>query len=606
MIWNICFALAALVPIVAGVLLLLNKKRGVFAGARLNPFFTMAGALFLSATALFFPMEFDSFSGEGARILQTVLISVHDTIGIFIVDASYEFVAENMNGIGPMLQPVYSSLMAIYFVLAPMFTFGFILSFFKNASAHLLLLLERNRDVYVFSELNERALVLARDLKKNDRRRAIVFCEVFDSEDERSHELINGAKAIGAILFKKDVLGINVSPETKLGALYFFIIGEDPSENVNQSLSLIRDYGNAENSHLYLFSDTVTGELLLSNGKQYKMKIRRVNEPLSLIQRELYDHPTALFDNAVTTPEGEKLISAVIVGLDGCGAEMLKTLTWYCQMDGYKLHIDAFDSSEDAYSALAYQCPEIMSERYNGVSVKGEAYYRVNVHSGISVGTEEFAREISALKQATYVLVSLGDDDLNVETAVALRMFFERMGIKPVIRAVVHSSQLSRYLEGLTNYRGKEYGIELIGDLESSYSESVILHSAIEREALSIHCDGYGGKEADFYAYEYNYRSSIASALHNRVRRALNIPGAGKSEDEMTPAELESIMALEHCRWNAYMRSIGYIFSGSEDPKSRNDLAKMHHNLVCFDKLSEADKNKDRTVGTVDTDEKNG
>ncbi len=604
MIWNICFILAAVIPIAAGVLLIVNKLRNDHRGRGLNPFFTMAAAVFLSATVLFFPMELDAFSGEPARILQTLLISVHDTIGIFIVDATYEFVAENMNGIGPLLQPVYSSLMAIYFVLAPMLTFGFILSFFKNASAHLMLLLQRNRDVYVFSELNERALVLARDLKKNDRRRTIVFCDVFDSEDERSHELIEGAKDIGAVMFKKDVLGVNFSPETKKGALYFFIIGEDTTENVNQSLSLIRDYGNVENSHLYLFSDTVTGELLLSNGKHYKMKIRRVNENLSLIQRELYDDPTALFDNAIPTEDGDKLISAVIVGLGGYGTEMLKTLTWYCQMDGYKLQIDAFDRSDDAADVLAYQCPEIMSEEYNGVSVKGEAYYKVNVHGGISVGTAEFAKEISKLKGASFVLVSLGDDNLNVETAVGLRMLFERIGAKPIIRAVVHSTRLCKYLDGLTNYRGKEYGIELIGDLESSYSESVILHSAIEREALSIHCDGYGGDAADFFAYEYNYRSSVASALHNRVRRALDIPGANKAPEKLTEAEAESLMVLEHCRWNAYMRSSGYIFSGSEDPSSRNDLAKMHHNLVCFSKLNEDDKNKDRTVGTVDTNTK--
>jgi len=47
------------------------------------------------------------------------------------------------------------------------------------------------------------------------------------------------------------------------------------------------------------------------------------------------------------------------------------------------------------------------------------------------------------------------------------------------------------------------------------------------------------------------------------------------------------------------MRSIGYVYSGSEDPSTRNDLAKMHHNLVCFDRLTQEDKDKDKYVGNV-------
>lgn len=50
---------------------------------------------------------------------------------------------------------------------------------------------------------------------------------------------------------------------------------------------------------------------------------------------------------------------------------------------------------------------------------------------------------------------------------------------------------------------------------------------------------------------------------------------------------------LEHKGWNAYMRSIGYSYSGSTDKASRNDRARLHHDLVCFDDLSEAEKRKD-------------
>ena len=46
------------------------------------------------------------------------------------------------------------------------------------------------------------------------------------------------------------------------------------------------------------------------------------------------------------------------------------------------------------------------------------------------------------------------------------------------------------------------------------------------------------------------------------------------------------------------MRAEGYVYSGSKDKKSRNDLAKMHHDLVDYSALSEEDKRKDSSVGT--------
>ena len=46
------------------------------------------------------------------------------------------------------------------------------------------------------------------------------------------------------------------------------------------------------------------------------------------------------------------------------------------------------------------------------------------------------------------------------------------------------------------------------------------------------------------------------------------------------------------------MRSEGYVFSGSKEKSSRNDLAKMHHDLVDFSSLTEEEKRKDSKVGT--------
>ena len=50
----------------------------------------------------------------------------------------------------------------------------------------------------------------------------------------------------------------------------------------------------------------------------------------------------------------------------------------------------------------------------------------------------------------------------------------------------------------------------------------------------------------------------------------------------------------------AYVRSEGYVYSGSADPASRNDLGRLHPDLVPYEALSGQEKEKDkRTAGAI-------
>ena len=100
------------------------------------------------------------------------------------------------------------------------------------------------------------------------------------------------------------------------------------------------------------------------------------------------------------------------------------------------------------------------------------------------------------------------------------------------------------------------------------------------------------------FAYEYNYRSSIASAIHMKARVQCGIPGADKRTEELTDEERDVIEVLEHRCWNAYMRAEGYVFSSSKDKSSRNDLGKMHHDPVAFSSLGDEETRKDSMIGT--------
>lgn len=594
--WVIGFLASIGILVLTAVVSILMNGIYVAKKRTFNVFRSLFAGVFLATLVMFFTLHCAADQAGPMGIWWSFLVSVFHAMQVFTIGCDFEVVKDGISSCPQWLGMAYQAWAATLYVVAPIFTFGFVLSLFKNISAYLHLFMAHFKDLYVFSELNEKSLILAGDIKKNNQKAAIVFTDVFDDNAESTCELIEAAKKIGAICFEKDVLAIDFRKHSHRTALFFFTIGRDETENLNQSLKLIENYKNRADTHVYIFSTGIESELLLTSVDKGTIKVRRINDVQALVNRVLYERGNILFDSAKETEDGSKHICAVVIGMGKHGTAMLKALTWFGQMDGYKLEIHAFDQDPLAQEKFTAMAPELMSPAYNGIDVPGEAQYRITIHSGVQVGTITFADEISKITNATYVIVALGNDDINIKTAVDLRMYFERMKIHPVIQSIVYNSQQKRALEGICNYRGQAYDIEFIGDLESSYTQDVIIDSELEEEALRRHLKW--GEEEEFWTYQYNYCSSVASAIHMRARIRCGIPGAAKKEEELTEKERDTIETLEHRRWNAYMRAEGYVYSGSKDKKSRNDLAKMHHDLVDYSALSESEKRKDSKVGT--------
>lgn len=595
--WLACFSVSiGIVAFVAIVSAIVGRTKTA-KKHKFSVFKAVFASVFVATVVMFLPIHASSAGDGVSGFWQLIALSFFNSMQVFSIDCGFDLVQDAMQNCNPeWLDSAYQVWAATIFVVAPILTFGFVLSLFKNLSAAVKYICVYFKDVYVFSELNQRSLALASDIKSRNKKAQIVFTDVFESNEEEAYELAEEARKIDAICFKKDILVVNFKRHSPKRAIYFFAIGTNETENLNQSLKLIESYKNRENTHVYVFSIKIESELLLNCLDKGKVKVRRVNEVLSLVNRVLYDNGDMIFKSAREMPDGSKRISAVVIGLGNHGTEMVKALTWFGQMDGYSLKINAFDRNPLAEKKFIALAPELMSPEYNGVIVEGEAQYEISVRGDIDVETVTFAEEIAKIDDATYVLVALGNDDININTAVTLRMYFERMKIHPIIQAIVYNTQQKKALDGLKNYRGQVYDIDFIGDMESSYTEDVIIDSELEDAALQRHLKW--GTEEEFWTYEYNYRSSMASAIHMKARIACGIPGADKREDELTEEERDIIETLEHRRWNAYMRAEGYVYSKSKDKASRNDLAKMHHNLVDFSSLGDEDKRKDSSVGT--------
>lgn len=588
---EICFWLSLALLAAGGICAFWLSKLPYRSGQLLTPLNVLPVAVALSSGVLFFPVYYAQDLGW----FKTILMCVHTVMRLFVLDGDFLIIQEFMPRAGALVT-AYSCLAAVLYVLAPVLTFGFILSFFKDLTAYRDLYMSVGSDLYVFSELNERSLTLATSVKKNNRKNRIVFTDVFESEDETVYELREKARELKAICFKKDITNINWTPGSGKRRVCLFTIGDNVEENLEQSVYLVNRYGQRKNFNLYVFSSSIESEMLFSSVSGEGMHVRRVDPVRVRIDHLLYETGGELFANAIPGPNGERQIRAVLLGLGAHGTEILKGLSWMGQMDGFHMEIHAFDKDPLALEKFTAQCPELMAPERNGTREPGEAHYDIHIHSGVDVDTLQFQEQFRALGPVTFAFISMGGDSVNIRNAVQMRLLSERKGDHPAIQAIVYTSGKKKYLEAVTDYRGHSYDIRFVGDLRSTYSLETMVDSALYKEALQRHLKW--GNERDFWAYEFNFHSSVAAAIHLKMRKAVGIPWANKAEEDLTLEERDELEVLEHQRWNAYMRSEGYCYSGAPDKATRNDLAKLHHDLIPFAHLTEEEKRKDSRAGT--------
>lgn len=632
------FALTIIYAVYSGVRP--YKKRSIF-----KSFYLIFAGVFLSSMSAFIPMYLPVFNGDLHSYITVVLSSAHNAIRLYIVDCDMSFVLEQTEHLPDLFRSWYRIYMNALMVISPVLTVSAVLSFFASISTFIRYVTHFFRNAYVFTELNEESLALANSLKESDPSCSIAFTDVFKKDDEASYEMIEKAKELKALLFKNDVTVVNFRIHSKAKKLYFFITGKNVSENMNQVITLASPHGKRAkgadgrasgydyprgDTRIYVFAAGFGTEQSLSAISTKYIKIRRVNEIQSMIYNLLNTHGMDVFDSAKETgrmlpnmatggEDPEKLISALIVGMGLHGTEMVKALSWFCQMHPYRLEINAFDIDENAASAFMsgypelFDCnppeldPEDKTLYHNGdFTTVGEAHYRISVFGGVDTRLSEFDRMISKLTDTTYVLVSLGSDELNINISTKLRILFRRMGIDPIIHTIVYNSNSYEALKNGRTSSGDSYRITPFGDISATYTVESILNSHLESKALGRHMkyiyhlieeQGKTGKERDemiareeetFWKYDYNYRSSIASVLHSEFKARCGSPGSEKAPSERTEKEKEFYRYLEHQRWNAYVRSEGYVYA----PK-RDKLAKTHHLLIPFYDLPYSEQIKD-------------
>lgn len=577
-LWIFSFTVSLLLLIIGATGFFLSG-RVIRAGKKINAFYWLAIAVFLSAVVMFLPIYGDIFLEEPLRGLKTFILSIHNTVRLFVVDSDFDIILDHTGMLPVAFCTAYRVLCAVLFLGCPLLTFSLVLTFFQRVLSHWALRFRKVDRYYIFSELNEEALALAKSLEgKQNERYLSIFCEVGEETD---YEIKNRVKELGGVCLEEDITSIKLRRDVKKS--YFFIAAED-DKNLDQAIAVCEQEKTHQDVDAYVFAESAKSELVLNAVDKGNVRVRRIAVPRALIYRALYEQGSDLFAGA--RDEGDKKrISAVVVGLGAYGWEMAKALVWACQMYGYEFELHCFDEDVRQEHRFNVECPELISCSKGENPADPISKYDLHIYAGEKNYSAAWFAHMEKIAP-TFIFIDQGKEGDNLQMAIDLRTYFAGKGLSPKIQTIAENSDEIALLGKAKNFKGQEYNISFIGDTKSCYSMEVILNSEVEQAGLIRHLAW--GKEEEFWNYSYNYTSSIASAIHKKLRIACGVPGADKAPADRTEEEKDIIRRQEHDRWNAFMRTEGYSYA-----PVRNDLAKKHTLLVPFDDLPPKEQKKD-------------
>jgi len=463
-----------------------------------------------------------------------------------------------------------------------------------------------------------------------------------DAENEKSSELLERLKAIGCLCIKEDVLNLTVRARR---GLTYVLSDKDMIKNLSVALKLTKRFAEKPKkylkhpNHVYVFSDMDEAEELLSeecknlseivsqltqnikgkkkSTKYYLPYIVPVKEYKNAVYDLLYSVP--LYTPLIGT--NRKELNVTILGSGKIGTEVFYAVYWCGQMLDIKLNITvvsldavtAFKNrlnrcNQDILRSTKYDNPycsialiscdleQISYEELLGMNLKTKSDgYTIDPYGDIC----------DAVHKTDYYIVALGSDQRNINTVSLLRRALERSKLKGecaedkqiMIAVSIYDDTVSE----LMNYEDKDSKLRIrsFASFSTRFSYQNVINGKLMGGAQRI-SDAYDSLTAKYVpesmekiygeknkAFDYyKYWSNVARQLHQKyVMFSVGIHdanGINSYIDKLRDDELcDKLAWLEHRRWNAHLRTMGYIYFDTEKTFKGK---KVHPCLVDIDK----------------------
>ena len=379
----------------------------------------------LAAWFLIFPAVLSEEPGFSLFVyLKSILLTCLNVLLIFSGNGYYEVEIAGSQWFGNL----YSVVLSLVNLCVMISLIGFVVEFLGDFFENILFDLKKYKKIYLFSELNEKTLFIARSVTESNhflKKKEVI---VFAGEDYSSSQK-NPGKKTGAFFtdmsFERSVKKMLKNAET----VDIFIFGESESDNLTKlnEFSEIKIRPSMANSRVYVeLSDTpwdIYGDFVDSNGlSKDKVIVNLLNTDENFILNDLFQH--SVFENSFYDEEkGRDIVEALVVGASNKSIEMVRTLLYLCQMPGYELHLTVLDAGEGR-EAFRQIVPEIREF----ADVEGESIYTFRYIENVNFSTLEFEETVTKnCPQFTFAFVDVNEEKTNINLALRLDKLRYRM-----------------------------------------------------------------------------------------------------------------------------------------------------------------------------------
>ena len=576
-ILSICAILTLLIFAVGVVLVILNRKD-------LKRVVRVLGVcVFLMLMSAIYP----SFAEEAYAIGLTLF----ESMCAMLLNANLGELLENFNSFNVAYIGIYKTVLLVLLIIAPLFTVGITLSFFSEKFVRLIYRIRSEfRDTYLFSAINERTLCIAEDVAETDRKVVIAFA-LRISEDDIDAESLARIKKIGAYLINDDITQIKHSLRHTRN---YYLLDTNDSENLEAGLRIYQRYNKerTDKVNMWLYTKNEISEVIFDHLYE-TFNVRLINEE-GLIARTLAtNYP--VFD---AVKDGR--LSILIVGGGHIGLEILRTMTM-CSCLGEEITVDinVIDLNGEKARDIFEKSSPSLAEKWN-----------VKFHSA-DVKSASLSKALDSV-DPTYIVICLGNETLNMETALYIRRKYGIADGFPRIHALIDYKRIEEEISPNlcvsdwkynTEHRKFEstpicsFEIKTFGSYEDTYKGLRI--GASYRDCLAV---AVNAANRDITAVDSQNNAEWLTDLYNQVgfykdysdAFAVSVPyklwllglelvedgeGDVSELEQALDSNIDRLRKNENKRYEAFMRGKGWtqmMPSEVKNGRMGNKLQKKH------------------------------
>ena len=417
------------------------------------------------------------------------------------------------------------------------------------------------KEWYLFSELDANSVRMAKNLAREDR--LCIFLRT--PRNKADTALLKELGDIHYFLYPGDEARFLLWPWRRGHILRFFFL----SENTDVNFQRMQDFlltarekilfkprnislpDGQSQQELYLLSETESAPMLIDHLRG----LLKDSECFQNTELRLLDRFRATsYDLLQNVPLHEHIhdgkLHVLILGFGKIGREFFRAASHMGVIHGCKTEFTLCDQQIcTKLNVFLSQCPELLDS--------------VTIHPRkLNADTATLSKLIEA-QDYHYIIVALGDDELNIRVSSRLKQFYRRHHWKhkanegtekchPQICVNIEDPIKHDYINTLWNTDiDKSWDKELyvFGGLDEAFTLKILMPEDLWRKARRVHQELNQLKKNEPMNWdEYQRRSSIACATHMEYI---------VDDNWLSKYDTELLADTEHQRWMAYVRSEG-------------------------------------------------